>query len=388
VFASSFTVESAEAVCGASVDRVEALMEHSLVRRWETGRLGMLETIRELALEKLEESGEADVIRRRQAEYLLALAESANLSLKSLAQGPQRHDLVLPEQHNLRGALDWTVESDPELGLRLAVALENFWVTQDSTEGVRRFEALLERAGDVDLALRARATLDYGGCADWSGDYERAGPAYARSGELFREVGDENGVAEATFRIGVIASRMGDLGRARRLWEDSLATWQRLRDSVGELQALGNLGWLEFEEGDPERGRELVERSLAMSREVGWTWWEAAQLGNLAERALKDGKTEEGERQAREYLALARTIEDRTNTVYGLGLLAWAAADRADVERATTLWAAVEAEEAKGPLAMWTSERDKYAAHIPAAEGSVPKLMLEEAVAYALEDDA
>ncbi len=384
VFAGSFTAESAEAVCGASLDRVEALVEHSLVRRWETGRLGMLETIRELAFEKLEESGEADVIRRRHAEFLLALAQSANLSLKSLGHGPQRHDLVLPEQHNLRAALDWTVDNDPELGLRLAVAIENFWVTQDSTEGVRRFEALLDRAGDVDLALHARAMLDYGGCADWSGDYERAGPAYARSRELFREVGDENGVAEATFRIGVIASRVGDLGRARRLWEDSLATWQRLGDTVGELQALGNLGWLEFEEGDRERGRELVERSLAMSREVGWTWWEVAQLGNLAEHALKDGKTEEGERQAREYLALARTIEDRTNTVFGLGLLAWAAADRADVKRATTLWAAVEAEEAKAPLAMWTSERDKYAAHIPAAAGTVSELTLEEAVAYAL----
>jgi predicted ATPase/class 3 adenylate cyclase len=387
VFAGSFTAESAEAVCGASLEQVEALVEHSLVRRWETGRLGMLETIRELALEKLAESGEADVIRRRHADYLLALAQSANLSLKGIGQGPQRHDLVLPEQHNLRAALDWTVESDPELGLRLAVALENFWVTQDSTEGVRRFEALLDRAGDVDLALRARAELDYGGCADWSGDYERAGPAYARSGESFREAGDENGVAEVTFRIGVLASRVGDHERARRLWDESLATWQRLGDTIGELQALGNLGWLELEEGDPERGRELVERSLAMSRDVGWTWWEAMQVGNLAERALQDGKTEEGERQAREFLALARTIEDRTNTVFGLGLLAWAAADRGDVERAIALWAAVEAEEAKGPLAMWTSERDKYAAHIPAADGQVPKLTLAEAVAYALEDD-
>src|SRR6266511_1858291 len=91
VFAGSFTAESADAVFGASLDLIEALVEHSLVRRWETGRLGMLET---------------------------------------LGQGPQRDDLVLPEQHNLRAALDWTVGSDPELGLELAVAVENFWVTQ------------------------------------------------------------------------------------------------------------------------------------------------------------------------------------------------------------------------------------------------------------------
>ena len=387
VFAGSFTVESAEAVCDAGVDEVEALVEHSLVRRWETGRLGMLETIRELALEKLEQSREADAVRRRHAEHYLELARSANLSLDALRKGPQRHDLVLPEQHNLRAAIDWTVDADAELGLRIAVALENFWVTQDSTEGVRRFEVLLDRAGDVDLPLRARATLDYGGCADWSGDYERARPAYERSGELFREAGDESGVAESVFRLGVIASRTGDFELARRLWEESLDTWQRLGDTIGELQALGNLGGLEFEHGDPERGRELAERSLEMARGVGWAWWEAGQLGNLAERALKDGETAEGERRAREFLALAHEIRDRTHTVYGLGMLAWAAADRGDSERAAVLWAALEAEDVKGPLAMWAVSRDEYAAHIPPAGGTTPELTLEEAVAYALGDD-
>jgi predicted ATPase/class 3 adenylate cyclase len=388
VFAGSFTTESAEAVCDADIDELEALVEHSLVRRWESGRLGMLETIRELAQEKLEESGEADAVHRRHAEHYLELARSANLSLDALGTGAQRHDLVLPEQHNLRAAMDWTVDADPELGLRLAVALENFWVTQDSTEGVRRFETLLERAGDVDLALRARATLDYGGCADWSLDLERARLAYIRSGELFQEAGDESGVAEAGFRVGVIASRTGDFERARRLWEESLTTWRRIGNTIGELQALGNLGWYEFEHGDPERGRELTERSLAMGREAGWAWWEAGMLASLAEAALEAGNPEEAEPRARELLAVAHAIRDRTHTVHGFGLLAWAAAERGDAQRAAALWAAVEAEEAKGALAMWVSEREKYAARIPPFDGVVPELTLEEAVAYALEDDA
>ena len=68
-------------------------------------------------------------------------------------------------------------------------------------------------------------------------------------------------------------------------------------------------------------------------------------------------------------------------------MLAWAAADRGDAERATALWAAIEAEEARGPLAMWASSRDKYAAHIPPATGTVPELTLEGVVAYALGDD-
>jgi non-specific serine/threonine protein kinase len=348
----------------------------------------MLETIRELAAEKLDSEGQAEAVRRRHGEYYLELAQSANLSLDALDRGPQRHEIVLPEQHNLRAAMDWAAETDAELGLRLAVSLENFWITHDPTEGRRRFETLLERAGDVALPLRARATVDYGGCAEGSGDYERARAAYERSRELSQEAGDERGTAEADFRVGVIAARTGDAELARRLWEESLETWERLGYTVGVLQALGNLGWFEFEHGDPDRGRELTERSLELAREVGWTWWEAAQIGILAEQALAVGRADEGELRARESLELARTMEDRLSTVYGLALLAWAAADRGNAQRANVLWAAIEAEEAKGPLPNWAAERDKYAAHIPPPTSAVPELTLDDAVAHALDEDA
>jgi non-specific serine/threonine protein kinase len=317
----------------------------------------------------------------------LRLAEAANLSLDALGRGPQRYELVIPEQHNLRIALDWATDADVELGLRLAIALESFWVTHDSHEGARRFEPLVAQSEGLDLVLRARAYRDYGGCVEWSGDYDRGEQAYVRSGELFREAGDESGVATSVFRRGVIASRKGDLARARRMWEEALETWRRLGDEIGELQALGNLGWLEH--GDADRGRELVERSLAMARQAGWTWWEAAQLGNLAERALEDGRTDEGERRAREYLALAREIDDRTNTIYGLAQLAWVATDRGDAERAAVLWAAVEAEEARAPVGQWAPYREKYALHIAAAPRPGTALSLDVAVEYALgESDA
>jgi predicted ATPase len=388
VFAGSFTVEAGEQVAEGDLDTLEALVEKSLVRRWESGRLGMLETIRELALEKLNASDEADAFRRRHAEHYLEVARSANLALDALDQGPQRHELVLPEQHNLRAAMDWAAEADAELGLRLAVSLENFWATHDPTEGLHRFETLLERTGDVELPLRARATLDYGGCADLSGDYERARAAYERSLELFREAGDERGTAEAVFRLGVVAARTGDPELARRLWEDSLETWERLGYTVGVVQALGNLAWFEFGHGDADHGRDLAERSLELAREVGWVWWEAGQMASLAEHALDVGKADEGELRARELLELARSMEDRLNTVYGLSLMAWAAADRGNAQRANTLWAAIEAEEAKGPLPAWAAERDTYAAHIPPAVGAVPELSLDEAVAFALAPDA
>ena len=347
----------------------------------------MLETIRELALEKLDESSEGGEIRRRHAEHFLALAESANLSVEKLGKAPQRHDLVLPEQHNLRAAMDWAAESDPLLGLRLAVSLESFWITQPALEGARRLELLLERAEDADLSFRGRALDDLGACAFRSGDVEHAGAANEQALELFREAGDERGVAEAQFRLGVIAAATGELALARQLWEECLEEWRRLGDEVGELQALGNLGWWEFEHGDDwEHAWELTERSLELARRIGWTWWEVGRLGELAERSLEVSDVDEGERRARDFLARAREIEDRTSTFYGLGMLAWAAGERGDTERAVTLWTAIEAEEAKAPEAMWAMDRDKYAAHIPDAPRPEVSLELEQAVEYALAD--
>ena len=95
----------------------------------------MLETIRELAAEKLAAEGEADAARRRHAEHYLAVARSANLDAE--AEGQQRHDLVIPERDNMRAALTWALETDErELGLELVVALENYWATSSPQEGI------------------------------------------------------------------------------------------------------------------------------------------------------------------------------------------------------------------------------------------------------------
>jgi hypothetical protein len=175
------------------------------------------------------------------------------------------------------------------------------------------------------------------------------------------------------------------LDRARPLYEESLEVFRRLHDAVGELQAIGNLGQLEIQCGNAEGGSELLEKSRAMAREIGWLWWESMSVADLAENALDEGRTATGEAHAREFLALSRRMEARELMVYGLALLAWAAADRGDPARAATLWAAVEAEEAKGPLASWARERENYARHIPEPSGRVAALALADAVSVALD---
>ncbi len=80
VFRGSFTLVAAEAVCDADLGALESLVVKSLVRRWGTGRLGMLDTIREYAVEQLDAAPDAEELYRRHADYFLLVADEANLN--------------------------------------------------------------------------------------------------------------------------------------------------------------------------------------------------------------------------------------------------------------------------------------------------------------------
>jgi predicted ATPase/DNA-binding SARP family transcriptional activator len=393
VFAGGATLEAVADVCldgdeHRAVDLLGRLVDASLVRAEPDGRTRyrLLETVRQYAAAKLADDPHAEAVHRRHAEHYLGVADSANLSIDTLGRGPQRQDLALREQHNLRAALDWAAEQDVELGLRLMLALENFWVGQQApAEGKRRYERLLARADDLDLSLRASATRDYGAFHDILGEFDRARELYARSGELARQAGDDVGVANATFRLGVVAYYQEGAERARTLWEESREAYRRLGYRIGEVQALGNLGSLEIEHGDAERGREMVEAAIGIAREVGWWWWAGLGHADLAGDALRDGRADEAERHGRQLLEFARRAEDRQQTLLALALLARAAAIRRDDERALALWASVEAvEDAPGRFGKF--DRAEYASCMPPRPRPAP-LPLEEAVALALSGD-
>jgi len=119
VFSSGSTLEAMEAVCDAEGDLptdvfegASSLLDKSLLRQEEGAegepRFVMLETIHEFANVKLEESGEAEELRRLHAEYFLALSEEAEPGLK----GPKQEmwlERLEPEHNNMRAALSWVI---------------------------------------------------------------------------------------------------------------------------------------------------------------------------------------------------------------------------------------------------------------------------------------
>ena len=116
VFRGGWTLEAAEQVAGADLELLQSLVDKSLVRRWESGRFGMLETIREFAAEQLSDE-EQDALRRRLLTYLLGVFEDANLTPHT--GGEPRMDLAQAERPNVDAALLWATRADPLAGLRL-----------------------------------------------------------------------------------------------------------------------------------------------------------------------------------------------------------------------------------------------------------------------------
>ena len=393
VFAGGFTLDAAEAVCDAALDVLQSLVDKSLVRRrWGSDRFLMLETVREFAVEQLERFDGREDVRRRHAEYFLAVADSTNLAVENFMRGT-RFDIARAEQENFRAALAWTLAArETALGLQLATALENLWVSNDPREGIRWFGALFERADEVPPQIRGPALRAFGGANDIAGDQVEARRLYEAGLAVFEELDDDIGRARLLHRVALNAMRRGELELATELAEQSLALHRKVQNPFGEAEAIAALGAVARDQGDRARAFELIEQSASIVREHGIVWWEQGMLAELAALDLADGRIEDGERRAREALTIAAEIRDRGGRVFGVGLLARVAAERGEHERAGRLWGAIETEAVGAPNGGWIRHRADCEARVlasvtPAFERGRAigrEWSLDEAVEYAL----
>jgi predicted ATPase len=358
VFRGGCTLETAELVCDADLDPLASLLDKSLLRR-RTGRGGeerywMLETIREFALEGLRESGRDGELRRRHAERMLQIARDAHLKGHDMEASDIRAAMV--EREDLRAALDWAEENDPTLGLELAVGLQQFWNASGPLEGFERIQRLRDRAGDIPLELRASVLRAQGGTADLTGHDELAVQLTGESVELYRELGDDRGVALVEQMLAVSAWRRQDWDRMRELTEHSHALAEG-RFPFIETSNYWLLGQLALIDGDLQRAVELTRRGTEMAQAAGWAWWESGQRYELLMLGLRRGDLDEAEREGLVALEMERTQENRLWALYTLAGLAQVALAHGDLERAGLLWGAAEKEAESVPR--WPDERTR-----------------------------
>src|SRR5437763_2892726 len=254
----------------------------------------MRETIREYALEQLEDSGEADSSGRRHAKWFLALAEEAEPFLTGAEQAVWLERLE-DEHDNLRTSLDWFFHhGDVDGAVRLAGSLWLFWYMHGHvTEARRRLRRALDAVPDEPSKARAKVLHGAGYLASEQNENEEAldlleaGLAYAK------ELGDNAGAAIGAATLCAIraetSSSTHDRREALAVGEEAIALARAAGDNFALSIALNNVGGVIRLLGDNERATTYYEESLELRRRLGDVSRIAVSLCNLAEMALLEG---------------------------------------------------------------------------------------------------
>ena len=352
VFAGGWTSAAAEAICKDQYlsdrdniqDLLSSLVEKSLAvieTQDETARYRLLETIREYARERLEESEESLPIRAQHCDYFLILAETIRPKL----QGPERaHGLSTldTEYDNLRQALRFCRDQPDagEQGLRIAASLWGFWLARGYMgEGRTLFSAVLSHPGAQKRSkVRADALNGAGVLAHYQGDFTAAIALYDESLTLYRECNDGKGAANVLSNRGNVSAVQADYTTARRMHEESLAIRRELGDSSGKGASLNTLGIIAQEQGDYPTSRAFHEECLAIWREAGDLDSAAMSLNNLG--ILADVQKDYAAAQAlfTESLEIHRRIGPRTAEAANLAGLGNVALHQGDWPAARELY--------------------------------------------------
>jgi len=300
-------------------------VDKSLVRVRDGDRYWMLETIREYAIERLEESGEAEKLRRRHADHFLALAEEAEPHLRGSPK--EWLDRLEADNDNLRATFDrLEVSGEKELALRLAGALERYWYMRGHlAEGRRRLESALA-ADERPTAARARALNGAAAMAAMTSDFATARVRAEEGLALHRTLGDAPGTARSRFLLCFAAVEEGDFKRAQPLLEESVRLFRELGDEHFAGMATFNLAWACSELGDRERARALTEDNLHRARAMRDERMEAFSLESLAAYAHTEGRIGEALSMLKESLRIRRDLVDPVHIAMNLSNFAAALA--------------------------------------------------------------
>lgn len=345
------SLESAEAICGHDVPRIEAhlqsLAEKHLVR-WERTdrgpRITMLETIREYALERLHESGEDASIRGGHACHFLTLADHAESHLVGTDQLAWFERLET-EQGNLRAALEWALAQPGEIGPRAVLAaagLWRYWWRRGLiNEGISWLERALERS-DVESRLRSRVLLSLARLYEARSNYARAEALINEALPISRRIDDQPRVAKALSALGEIAEDRADFQQASQLHHQALAIYRDRglrRESAGSLNKLATVDYFR---GDFESAILLWKEALAIVQELGDHSAAGILLGNLGAAAMANGNIAQAVELHEENLSVARQLKDPASIGRALCNLAEAKQLQGDSSIDTLLMEALE----------------------------------------------
>lgn len=316
IFRGGFGRQAATEVAGASLPVLSTLVNRTLLRRAAAGRYELHELIRQYSAAHLATEPEAyAAAQRRHYDYFLGMAEEAEHGLTGRGQSDWLRRLE-QEHDNLRVALDWALErcctaaGDDERVLRLSGALRWFWRMRGHFhEGRSYLDKSLQQCPAKSTVGRAVALLGQGLLANALGDLNAARLPAEESAAIYRELGDQRGLAEALTLLGLTLVWQGEASQGQARLEEALAICREAGDRWGAAQALYRLGSaLADYAGDP-KGRAMLEESAAILENMGEKYTLAGVLASLGVVNVGSGDYAAARKRLEHSLAIAREIE-------------------------------------------------------------------------------
>ncbi|MGA8038910.1 MAG: hypothetical protein WCA93_02270, partial [Acidimicrobiia bacterium] len=331
------------------IDCLGVLVDHSLIRRVDDDghpRFRMLHVIREFALQCLERSGEADLMRERHASAYTGYVESVAPELLRRDR-KEWLDLLEHDHDNLRSALDWAVDTGhADIAYRLAAATWRFWQARGHLhEARRRVDEVLTLTGG-EPRHRAKAMEALGGILWWQAEMGRCFDVYQETLALQRELGDKKEIANACYNLALAtAFGRGAMDPESEAYADAWALLGEAEDLYGELgdeSGLGDVEWgrgntIAYAGGSFEPAVEHMKLSIEHYRRSGNEFgmgWGMFEVGDM-ERRL--GQFEEAWGFVHDGLQLFAGHKDVSGVVMFIAVAAGLAKDLGDMMRAYRL---------------------------------------------------
>ena len=337
--------ETSEAPKSDPLEVLQALVDKSLVLpgvlSGEETRFSLLDTIREFALEKLDESGEAATVQERHAQFFTQLVEPSE-SAHVRADPREWAERLDHEYGNLHAALTWSVSDRgaPQLGLRLASAIAWYWFMRGRlVEGRTWLDDLLGKPeNSARSAIRGKALCGVGLLTWAQDDLAAASERLEEALVIFQALDDGWWLAHTQGLLGLVRASQGDIAAGRPLLDRGRARFHELGDRRSEAYALVALGRVLAATGDNDGARTFYEQGLALFRQTGDATGVAATLSALGRAAAARGDLTGALALFAESLPLLHASGDQYNLSALLNAAGSAWLQKGDVEQAERLF--------------------------------------------------
>ena len=314
VFAGGFELTAVEEVCDGDLDTLGSLVAQSLIYRSPAGRFGMLETLREYALERLDKACETAELRRRHAQWCAEWLrqEAVEILPRYLpAADPSRLSMLTVERHNFRGALDWKAETNEIESIAGLAATLTLWVwirLGELSEAGRWLQLAHEHLTEYPPPLRADVLSAEVRLAWMRGDHKTGVLLCDEALAIYRQLDDKLGICREMISRGLLAVARDDLAGQRAAFEEAIL-YARQQVMAGLLiTALDCLAYCAMAEGNLDEAQALGEESLTLGVDSGFV--PVRTLTNLAHIANVQGRYDDARHFGREALASELARED------------------------------------------------------------------------------